>query len=41
MKSHEEWFFKAYHDLESAKLLLSNNLTDTAISRRAPRRRVD
>ncbi|MFA7230191.1 MAG: HEPN domain-containing protein [Victivallaceae bacterium] len=33
MKPHEEWLFKAEHDLESAKILFesSKNLNDTAI----------
>ncbi len=33
MKPHEEWLFKAYNDIESAKLLVSGTkkITDTAI----------
>ncbi len=31
MEIHEEWLFKANSDLESAKVLLKNNLLDTAI----------
>ncbi|MBN2653244.1 MAG: HEPN domain-containing protein [Spirochaetales bacterium] len=33
MKLHEEWIFKAYNDLQSAKILFNSdeNLNDTAI----------
>ncbi|MCU0391336.1 MAG: HEPN domain-containing protein [Thermoflexibacter sp.] len=30
MEIHEEWFYKANSDLESAKVLLQHNLLDTA-----------
>jgi HEPN domain-containing protein len=31
MEIYEEWFYKANSDLESAKVLMNNNLLDTAI----------
>jgi HEPN domain-containing protein len=31
MEIHEEWFYKANSDLESAKVLSQNNLLDTAL----------
>jgi HEPN domain-containing protein len=31
MKTYEEWIFKSEHDIESAKVLLAHNLSDTAI----------